>query len=180
MAQKTNFLITISLAQPPSFPPFQPLWAASSSAGVVQISFGVDRSAFTSMVKKQFPEAEIILNHAPHPALAQIGEYLLGERQKFSVPLDLERVTDFQRQVYQAVIEIPYGERHTYGQIARQIDKPAAARAVGAANGANPIPILIPCHRLVGSDGSLRGYGGAGGIRTKQWLLDLELKPLAT
>ena len=174
MTSNAEILITISLAQEQLVPPFQPMWAASSTAGVLLIDFGLDRAAFTRAVQKRLPRAEILFSHAPHPALAQIGEYLHGQRRSFSVPLDLSRVTDFQRQVYQAVIAIPYGETRSYGQIARQIGRPAAARAVGAANGANPLPILIPCHRLIGADGGLRGYGVAGGIRTKQWLLDLE------
>ena len=182
MTANTEILIAISLAQEKLIPPFQPMWAASSTAGILLIDFGVDRAAFTQLVQKRFPRAEIVLSHAPHPALAQIGEYLNGQRRSFSVPLDLGPFTDFQRQVYRAVIAIPYGETRSYGQIAKliagkqsaQLGKQAAARAVGAANGANPLPILIPCHRLVGADGSLRGYGGAGGIRTKQWLLDLE------
>ena len=141
-------------------------------------SFGISRDAFTSQVVQRHPNAGIIFSHAPHPVLTQIAEYLDGKRISFSTRIDLTGSTPFQRAVYQAVADIPCGETRTYGQIAAQLGKPQAARAVGAANGANPLPILIPCHRLVGADGSLRGYGGAGGIETKKFLLSIERKRL--
>ena len=81
--------------------------------------------------------------------------------------------------VRRAVMGIPYGETSTYGEIAVKIGKPGTARAVGGANAANPIPFVIPCHRLVGADGSLRGYGGVGVIRTKRWLLEMEKSNLS-
>jgi O-6-methylguanine DNA methyltransferase len=102
---------------------------------------------------------------------AELGAYLDGTLQAFSISLDL-RGTSFQQQVWQAVRNVPYGAISTYGQIAHAIGRPLAVRAVGAANGANPIPILVPCHRLVGADGSLRGYGG--GVALKRRLLRLE------
>lgn len=104
-------------------------------------------------------------------ARAQLGEYFAGQRSEFDIELDL-RGSTFQRTVWDALLEIPYGETRSYGEIARMIGRPAAARAVGAANGANPLPPIIPCHRLVGMDGSLTGYGG--GLETKRWLLDFE------
>jgi methylated-DNA-[protein]-cysteine S-methyltransferase len=105
---------------------------------------------------------------------AELHAYLAGSLQAFSIPLDL-RGTPFQHQVWQAVRDIAYGAISTYAQIAQAIGRPLAVRAVGAANGANPIPILVPCHRLVGADGSLRGYGG--GLAFKQMLLQLEGHP---
>jgi methylated-DNA-[protein]-cysteine S-methyltransferase len=104
-------------------------------------------------------------------ALTQLTEYFAGQRQVFDLPLDL-RGTPFQQRVWQAVLAVPYGETSTYGQIAAAIGKPAAARAVGAANGANPLPPIIPCHRLIGASGALCGYGG--GLATKAHLLALE------
>jgi len=89
----------------------------------------------------------------------------------FELPLDL-RGTEFQRAVWQALLEIPYGETRSYAEIARQVGQPNAVRAVGAANGANPIPIVVPCHRVIGRDGSLTGYGG--GLDKKVFLLQLE------
>lgn len=107
--------------------------------------------------------------------LADLGEqltaYAEGRLRRFSVPLDL-RGTPFQLLVWRAVAEIDYGQVRTYAQVAAAIGRPLAVRAVGAANGANPISILIPCHRLIGSDGALRGYGG--GLDLKARLLALE------
>lgn len=104
-------------------------------------------------------------------ALTQLTAYFAGTRRTFDVPLD-PRGTPFQRQVWAAVADVPFGETRSYGEIAHAIGRPAAARAVGSANGANPLPPIIPCHRLVGTDGALTGYGG--GLDLKQALLDLE------
>jgi O-6-methylguanine DNA methyltransferase len=101
----------------------------------------------------------------------QIGEYFSGSRKTFSVRLDL-RGTDFQKKVWKALSAIPYGRTETYGSIARRIGRPGAARAVGAACGANPAAIFVPCHRVIGSGGSLTGF--AGGLAMKKKLLDLE------
>jgi methylated-DNA-[protein]-cysteine S-methyltransferase len=110
-----------------------------------------------------------------HPMLAlaaaQLGEYFAGRRHAFSVKLD-PHGTAFQQRVWGALSTIPYGETRTYAQIARAIGKPTAMRAVGAANGRNPLPIIVPCHRVIGADGTLTGFGG--GLDTKQWLLDHE------
>ena len=104
-------------------------------------------------------------------ALDQIAEYLAGRRREFDLPLDV-RGTDFQRRAWAAVAAIPYGQTRTYSQVAQAIGRPAAVRAVGAANGANPLPLVVPCHRVLGSDGSLTGYGG--GLDVKRKLLDME------
>ncbi len=103
--------------------------------------------------------------------VAQLEAYFAGDLTEFEVPLDL-RGTDFQRQVWQALLEIPYGETWSYGQLAHHIDNPGAARAVGLANGRNPVAIIVPCHRVIGSNGTLVGYGG--GMDRKQALLELE------
>jgi methylated-DNA-[protein]-cysteine S-methyltransferase len=103
-----------------------------------------------------------------HAALAQLREYFAGKRQQFDVPIDTGG-TEFQQRVWRAVASIPFGETTSYGKIAAAFGGPQLARAVGAAVGANPIPIIIPCHRVIGSDGSLTGYGG--GLRMKIWLL---------
>lgn len=101
----------------------------------------------------------------------QLSEYLEGKRRVFELPLHLEG-SEFQKDVWEAVFQIPYGQTASYGEIAHLIGKPKASRAVGAANGANPIPIVIPCHRVIGSDGSLTGYGG--GLALKSRFLALE------
>jgi len=113
-----------------------------------------------------------------HPALEeaarQLREYFAGERREFDLPLDLEG-TPFQRRAWLALAAIPYGTTRSYGEQARLLGVPRAARAVGAANGSNPLPIVLPCHRLIGADGSLVRYGG--GLDVKRWLLDHEAGP---
>ena len=101
----------------------------------------------------------------------QLQSYLAGDRQDFDMAL-APKGTDFQEAVWQALLTIPYGHTLSYGELAERIGKPTAARAVGAANGANPIGIVIPCHRVIGADGSLTGYGG--GLQNKKTLLELE------
>jgi len=105
------------------------------------------------------------------PWLRQLEEYFLGHRQNFSLPLDL-RGTDFQVKCWRALLDIPYGETRSYRDIARAIGHPQAFRAVGMSNNRNPIAIVVPCHRVIASDGSLCGYGG--GLDIKRKLLDLE------
>jgi methylated-DNA-[protein]-cysteine S-methyltransferase len=104
-------------------------------------------------------------------ARAQLDAYFAGELRQFDFAMD-PRGTDFQRRVWDALLRIPYGTTTTYGQLAAELGVPRAHRAVGAANGRNPIAIVIPCHRLIGASGSLTGYGG--GLDRKRWLLDLE------
>jgi methylated-DNA-[protein]-cysteine S-methyltransferase len=102
---------------------------------------------------------------------AQLAEYFAGRRKTFELEL-APRGTEFQLAVWNELLKVGYGETITYAELARRIGKPSAVRAVGAANGANPIPVIVPCHRVIGSNGSLTGYGG--GIDRKQWLLALE------
>ena len=101
----------------------------------------------------------------------ELNEYFTGMRSGFTVPLDM-RGTPFQRQVWEALLGIPFGETRTYGQLAIQLGNPKATRAVGAANGRNPIAILVPCHRVIGHSGKLTGF--AGGLDAKAYLLKLE------
>jgi methylated-DNA-[protein]-cysteine S-methyltransferase len=98
----------------------------------------------------------------------QLTEYFAGTRREFDLPLRLQGTT-FQTRVWRELTVIPYGQTWSYGQLAQRIDKPSASRAVGLANGRNPISILVPCHRVIGADGSLTGYGG--GLERKRWLL---------
>jgi methylated-DNA-[protein]-cysteine S-methyltransferase len=110
-----------------------------------------------------------------HPVLAaaveQLTAYFAGDRDDFDLPL-AARGTDFQRTVWDALTEIPYGDTISYGELARRVGKPNASRAVGLANGRNPLPIVVPCHRVIGANGTLTGYGG--GVERKQWLLEHE------
>ena len=107
-------------------------------------------------------------------AAEQLREYFAGERTAFDLPLALDG-TRFQQEAWRALADIPYGETVSYGEQARRLGRPDAVRAVGAANGANPIAIVLPCHRVIGADGSLTGFGG--GLETKRRLLDLERRP---
>jgi methylated-DNA-[protein]-cysteine S-methyltransferase len=102
---------------------------------------------------------------------AQLREYFAGERVAFETPLALQG-TPFELQVWRALTDIPYGETVSYGEIARRIGQPSAARAVGLANGRNPIAVIVPCHRVIGANGTLTGYGG--GLERKRLLLELE------
>ena len=110
-----------------------------------------------------------------HPVLLkaerQLQEYFAGSRRAFDLPLDM-RGTTFQKDVWEALLAIPYGETRSYGQLAKQLGRPSASRAVGAANGRNPISIVVPCHRVIGSSGKLTGF--AGGLDVKARLLDME------
>ncbi|GAA1787975.1 methylated-DNA--[protein]-cysteine S-methyltransferase [Actinomadura chokoriensis] len=106
-------------------------------------------------------------------AAAQLTAYFAGELTEFDVPLDLHG-TPFQQRVWAALQEIPYGETTTYGELAAELGNPSASRAVGLANGRNPVGVIVPCHRVVGSTGSLTGYGG--GLDRKRYLLDFERK----
>ena len=101
----------------------------------------------------------------------QLAEYFAGERTDFDLPLHMIG-NAFQRRVWQALLDIPCGETRSYGQVAATVGAPGAARAVGSANAQNPIALIVPCHRVIGADGSLTGYGG--GLPTKRWLLDHE------
>jgi methylated-DNA-[protein]-cysteine S-methyltransferase len=105
-------------------------------------------------------------------AVRQIRQYMAGERHDFDLPLDLRGGTPFQQSVWQALLQIPSGSTTSYGVIGQRLGKPKAVRAVGAAVGRNPVSIIVPCHRVMGSDGSLTGY--AGGLHRKQALLTIE------
>ena len=127
---------------------------------------------FQSGPRPQRPADEWIAAGAPFRlAIKQLGEYFAGKRRRFDLPL-APRGTEFQRRVWRALTEIPYGKTVSYGALARRIGKPSASRAVGLANGANPLPIIVPCHRVIGADGSLTGFGG--GLPIKRQLLALE------
>lgn len=150
------------------------LWAAVSEVGLWAFSFGISEETFIAEVESR-GKAHIIKDwQRCAQVLDKVIEYLQGQRTYFCTPVDWWGMTSFQIAVQKAVMEIPYGQTSTYGKIAALVGKPKAARAVGQVNASNPISIIIPCHRLVGADGDLRGYGGAGGLETKRWLLELE------
>jgi len=129
-------------------------------------------SGFTGWLRRWAPGARVAEGFKPNQGAAkQLLEYFAGKRREFEVPLDL-RGTEFQVAVWRALCAIPYGETISYAEQARRVGRPSAPRAVGAANGANPIAIIVPCHRVVNADGKLGGYGG--GLPLKKRLLALE------
>ena len=146
--------------------PIGPLLLAASDAGMHAIEFPDARHPVkrgNDWVETGHPLLEL--------ARRQLEEYFAGERRSFDLPL-APQGTPFQRQVWETLASIDYGQTLSYAQLAARIGKPSASRAVGAANGRNPLPIVLPCHRVIGANGSLTGFGG--GLPTKQFLLRLE------
>jgi methylated-DNA-[protein]-cysteine S-methyltransferase len=143
--------------------PIGPLMIAENLSGVSAIIFNAD--AFS------IPESWIQVESLSSEVMKQLQQYFNGERYQFDLPLAPEG-TSFQLEVWHALEKIPYGETISYLDLAKRIGRPAAVRAVGAANGANPLPIVIPCHRVIGHNGKLTGYGG--GLEKKQYLLSME------
>ena len=142
--------------------------AAASAGGITAVGLpGGDGRRFFSYIKKKYPAFLLLERGTPEmeQGRGEIEEYLAGERREFAVPFHI-RVTPFQFKVLEAVSAIPYGATATYREIAERLGSPSAARAVGAACAANPIPLVIPCHRVVGSSG-LGGYGGGPALKRK-------------
>ena len=154
--------------------PLGPVWVAVSGNGVVAVMIDAQEQEFIQSLKQQGFESVVLNTAKVSEPVNELTEYLDGGRRSFSVIIDWSIMTSFQQRVLKLVSEIPYGETTTYGEIACELGKPHAARAVGQANAKNPIPLIIPCYRVIGSDGKLRGYGASGGIDTKAWLLRLE------
>jgi methylated-DNA-[protein]-cysteine S-methyltransferase len=154
--------------------PVGALWVAVSERGLVAVEFGTPEQEFRRRVERRVRARVRRAGEPTDEARRQVMEYLSGARTQFSLPVDLHFLTAFQQSVLQAAQAVPRGKVSTYGQIARRIGRPKAARAVGQALGSNPVPIVIPCHRVLASDGRLGGYSGRGGIRTKEKLLRLE------
>ncbi len=133
------------------------VWVALSERGLVMVEYGVGRASFEASVSKQTgAQPEVPGSSMPRidEAKGQVAEYLEGTRRRFTLPIDWSSLhSDFQRLALKAVLAIPYGETQTYGEIAAQIGCPRAPRAVGRANATNPMPLVIPCHRVIGADG---------------------------
>ena len=146
--------------------PVGPLFLAASTKGLVRLEF-------ESRMQKLNPDTNQLRESKPAlaPYLRELSEYFAGERREFSLPLDL-RGTGFQLACWHALLEIPYGETRSYREIAEAIGHPHAYRAVGMSNNRNPVAIVVPCHRVIASSGSLCGYGG--GLDIKRKLLDME------
>lgn len=153
--------------------PVGPVWVAATEAGVCAVGVGIEQPDrfFNWLADHTGTESPREATEPLTAAVTQLREYFSRIRCEFHLPLDVHG-TSFQVAVWTQIARIPYGSTATYGEVAQRLNRPRAARAVGAAVGANPLPILVPCHRVVGAGGSLTGYGG--GLEVKEALLRLE------
>ena len=159
--------------------PWGMMGLAASSKGLIHIqSVTSSEKAYVNFLKRSFVEVPQKDSKRLKPATDQLRLYLKGKLRNFDVPIDFFTGTDFQKQVWKKLATIPYGETRSYAWLARSIKRPNAHRAVGNANGKNPLSILLPCHRVVQSNGSLGGY--SGGLHIKKDLLELEKTGRAT
>jgi O-6-methylguanine DNA methyltransferase len=154
--------------------PIGKLWLAVSDLGLVAVESGLTQAEFEAYLIKRFrrpvqPDPPRVLE-----AARQIDRFLSALQHTFTLGIDWTVLRPFQLAVLQATCEIPYGETRTYKEIAERIGRPRAARAVGRAEATNPMPLVLPCHRVIGRDGKLHGYGLAEGVKTKEWLLKME------
>jgi methylated-DNA-[protein]-cysteine S-methyltransferase len=147
--------------------PLGDLRLAASDLGLVAVEWANSQPDFDSYLLQS--NADVV-----EPYANELREYLEGKRHTFTFPINWSIFRPFQKEALQRVFKIPYGETRTYAEIAAEMNRPFAYRAVGRANATNPMPIVIPCHRLIGTDGKLHGYGGGEGLKTKEWLLKLE------
>jgi len=153
--------------------PLGDLWVACSEKGLVAVEWQRARPKILAALTRRFKSATIEENPRRLALTAsELREYLDGKRKQFNIQIDWSLLRPFQREVLLATYAIPYGQTTTYGDLAQQLGRLRSARAVGRAEATNPMPIVIPCHRVLGADGKLRGYGG--GLEIKKWLLQLE------
>jgi len=154
--------------------PIGRLWLAVSELGLAAIEGGLSQAEFEAYLVKRFKRPVQADPGRMEAAAGQIKRYLSGLQRTFTLEIDWTVMRPFQQAVLQATCEIPYGETRTYKEIAERIGRPHSARAVGRAEATNPMPLVIPCHRVIGVDGKLHGYGLAEGLKTKEWLLQME------
>ncbi len=152
--------------------PLGRIWLAGQAQGLVAVAYDGDEAAFRDYVGRLTTGAIVNEPGLVAEAAQQLAAYLAGERQRFNLTIDWSVMSPFQRQAMRLVAAIPFGQVRTYGDIAVELGRPGAARAVGRANATNPLPIIVPCHRVLGADGRLHGYGG--GLERKAWLLRRE------
>jgi methylated-DNA-[protein]-cysteine S-methyltransferase len=150
------------------------LWLAVSQEGLAAVTWAKNESDFQEYLTKRYKRP--LEKDAGRLALIadELSQYLQGSLQTFSILIDWSLLRPFQQAVLKVTLSIPYGETRRYGEIAHEIERPRAARAVGRAEATNPMPLVIPCHRVIGADGKLLGYGGGQGLATKEWLLKME------
>jgi O-6-methylguanine DNA methyltransferase len=152
--------------------PLGPLFVAVSGRGLCAVDFGRGEVEFLNRLN---PMARLEKKpEAVKEVLAQLREYFAGDRAKFNLPVDLSELTPFQRSVLEVACRITPGQVWTYHHLAEELGRPRSSRPVGQALARNPVPIVVPCHRVVASDGDLRGYSGGSGLKAKRWLLELE------
>ncbi|HRQ23976.1 MAG TPA: methylated-DNA--[protein]-cysteine S-methyltransferase [Anaerolineales bacterium] len=154
--------------------PLGNLRLAASDLGLVAVEWADSQPELLAYLLHRLKAAVEENQKRVHPYAKELGEYLKGKRRAFTFAIDWSTLRPFQREALQVVYAIPYGETRTYADIAAQIGRPHAYRAVGRANATNPMPLVIPCHRVIGRDGKLHGYGGGQGLPTKEWLLKME------
>ena len=154
--------------------PLGRFWLAVSDLGLVAVEWGRTQADFEGYLSRRFKRPTSLNAQKVKEAGLQLSEYLAGSRRNFTLVIDWTVLRQFQVSVLHATCEIPYGEMCTYKEIAERIGRPSAARAVGRAEATNPMPLVIPCHRVIGVDGKLHGYGMAQGLKTKEWLLRME------
>lgn len=159
--------------------PIGPVYLSVGAQGLASVAIGGSEADFVDQLHRQGTPAAVRSGDRTRQVRAQIEEYFRGERDRFDCPVDLSQLSSFHRQVLLAAARIPRGSVTTYGGLAQALGKPRAARAVGRALATNPVPLVIPCHRVIASDGSLGGYSARGGVSTKLQLLRLEGAPVA-
>jgi methylated-DNA-[protein]-cysteine S-methyltransferase len=154
--------------------PLGPIWVAVADGGLVAVEVSANQEELIKQLARLGYEQIVLDQGKTAAALKEIREYLDGERMTFEMPIDWSVLTPFQERALRATYDIPYGGVRTYGEIAQELGNPRGARAVGRAEATNPMPLVIPCHRVIGADGGLHGYGAGEGLATKAWLLELE------
>ncbi|MBN1306136.1 MAG: methylated-DNA--[protein]-cysteine S-methyltransferase [Anaerolineales bacterium] len=173
MATRKNDVNPLSIGQVPNTP-LGDIWIATSPLGLASVSWAANQHEFEAYLDRRFNRPA---KHNPSESVLireQLEEYLAGQRQEFTIPIDWTVLRPFQQIVLQTTFKIPYGQTRTYKELAEEVSLPRAARAIGRVQATNPMPLVIPCHRVIGSDRKLKGYGGGKGLPTKQWLLKLE------
>src|SRR5919109_1862339 len=159
--------------------PLGQLFVAVSGRGLCAVDFGRDESDFLDRLD---PQAQLERNsEAVEHVITQLREYFTGDRSNFNLPIDISQLTPFHRTVLEVTCRITRGQVWTYRRVAEELGRPHCSRPVGQALARNPVPIVIPCHRVIATNGSLHGYSGGSGLKAKRWLLELEgaLKEIA-